>query len=94
MRWITWRAKPAGWGAKTTGLPGLHPARQASRRRARRADTEPLLCRAAATPCPAYGSCTRLARHRAAGQGERARSRFYAGRRRRLARPTVRAACR
>ncbi|HBY9787513.1 TPA: hypothetical protein MJA64_22645, partial [Klebsiella pneumoniae] len=27
---------------------------QAQRRRARTADTEPLLCRAAAMPCPAY----------------------------------------
>ncbi|PXH77972.1 hypothetical protein DMQ71_19800 [Klebsiella quasipneumoniae] len=83
-----------GGGDALPGLRFLHPARQASRRRVRRADTEPLLCRAAATPCPAYGSCTRLARHRAAGQGERTRSRFCAGRRRRLARPTVRAACR
>ncbi|MCM0968050.1 hypothetical protein KTC74_14895, partial [Klebsiella pneumoniae] len=31
----------------------LRPA-QAQRRRARTADAEPLLCRAAASPCPAY----------------------------------------
>ncbi|HBS8064503.1 hypothetical protein R8556_22120 [Klebsiella pneumoniae] len=38
------------------------------------------LCRAAAMPCPRKRS--------AAGQGQRAQNRFYAGRRRRLARPT------
>ncbi|HBY2280727.1 TPA: hypothetical protein MIR91_06300 [Klebsiella pneumoniae] len=74
---------------------------QAQRRRARTADAEPLLCRAAAMPCPAYRrqafihlNINRLHRYPRLAQAQRRRARtagaepFYAGRRRRLARPT------